>query len=237
MDNGPLCDCTHECIGRHLCEIGTWMKPEPLMVQEQAREALTGLGDWLYSEPRMTTEIVSAIFSHFQFEESPRAVDLFADFYNALLVHGFTPSSDDILKAVWVPPCCADFQSREEAQESSKNVHPTLIRLLSVAPLCKPANFQRVLEFMVAINSEFLLGKDLRTSEIADMMFPGASKEVLDAWLTQAIDDCLCRVGFTPEGRLGDDKAGVFDDPYWWCDGDPKEMLRFNLWSGVAGHP
>jgi hypothetical protein len=232
MNNDKTCNCTIECIGMHLCEIGTWVQPDKAMALSCAENALMLLGDWLFQEPRSTTEVVAEIFKHTSFVDDPCKIDLFIGFWEAMCTLGLEPSSQDILKAVWTPwQHSIDNCRKNEGDSHEPKVMP-VVSQPGVSVSSKPRNFQRVLEFMVALSAEMLINRDLKTSKIADLMFPRASEEALDGWLIHAIDDCLCRIGFTPESSTEEDKTGIFDDPYWWCDGDPKEMLHFNLWCG-----
>lgn len=232
MNNEQICNCTAECQGMHLCEIGTWVQPDKAYAQNCAEKALVRLGDWMLQTPRSTREVVAEIFRQTSFVDDPGKIDLFIGFWDAMCALGLEPSSPNILEAVWTS---SQFRSDDSRQDEGNSHELKLIPVYSqsgISTISKPRNFQRVLEFMVMLSDETLQNFRLKTSEIADLMFPGASKEALDSWLIQAIDDCLYRIGFTPESSTEEDKTGVFDDPCWWCDGDPMEMLHFNLWHG-----
>ena len=234
MNDAHLCDCTVHCPGRQHCEIGTWVEPDPIHALALANEALQDLGEWLYAEPHTTREIVAAIFRSTPFAENPSKIDLFSEFFRSLEGLGFQSTNGVDSSAIWSRN--SNELDGEGSRKSPSEINPHgdyLIWMGNRLPFEMPFGFQRVLEFLVLMNYKFPMTGDHRTSEIAEAFFPGVTKEILDAWLIEALDDCLYRVGYAPGTPDGDDKAGVFDDPAWSCDGDAHNFLKHNLWRGA----
>lgn len=233
MNNVRTCNCTLECIGRQPCEIGSWVAPEREPSLAQARDAIRSLGSWLPSAPRTMHEITAAIFRSICFEEAAKQVDLFWALPDALRELGFEPGKDHGIETLW------SMKGSDLHDESSRLSVPwqkptyTPVCLGGTGTATKPKQFDRVIEFMAAFNLPFLISALHRTSEIARMWFPAASQEVLNSWLIPAMGESLYRIGYTPIRGSGGDNAEVVDDPEWFCDGDPKDALRHNLWNGA----
>ena len=231
-----LCDCTVDCSGRQSCELGTWVRPDDEKAQLEAREALINLGIWLYDEPRTTREIVVALFESISFADDPNELDLFVGFSQSIEGLGYRSTDGIALYGIWYRDNIA--LANKKLSLASLKEHPSgkPIKLKNVVCPCMPSNFSRVIEFMAVLNSEWLASGCFHTSQIAEMFFPGASQEAIDSWLTEALDNSLFRIGYSPVSPEGDD-AGVFDDPIWFCDGDSRTSLKHNLWRGEVVHP
>jgi len=234
MTKTQLCECTINCPGRQHCEIGTWVQPDPAAALAQALTGLQPLKDWLHIEPHTTKEIVAAIFGSTPFSEDPCKVDLFSAFSRALEALGFQSVGGNAPDSTW-----RQIGDDPSAKESIKGPAITTLGEIAICmvslPLSQmPFGFQRVLEFMVLMNADWLIQGGRKTSEITKAFFPAASAEVLDSWLIQALDDCLYRIGYSPIGTAEPGEAGVNDDPQWFCDGDSRDFLKHNLWRGEA---
>ncbi len=147
---------------------------------------------------------------------------------------GFKASGDTPKSSLWNP---SDRDIDEALPGNSVANHQTNSAVVSqkgLLPAVKPKGVQRVLEFLVYMNAESLNRHCMRTSEIAAMLFPDVDKQVMEGWVIRALDECLYRIGYSPVYDDGTDEADPLSDPEWFCDGDPKDALFFNLWKGLA---
>jgi len=234
MNKTDLCECTIECPGRQFCEIGTWTRPDRSTASSNALDALQSLGPWLHAGPHTSREISSAILNSIPFGDLPDRVDMLFELSSALTMLGYKSTGDPLVEAIWTRIGCDPHLDNSSADATGKASigKPLCLRIIESANA--PKNFQRVLEFMALLNSPFLQGMSLQTSEIMAMFFPDASSEAVDTWLLQALDDCLFRIGYTPYVNDRESNASVSDNPYWFCDGDPNDSLKHNLWRGEA---
>jgi hypothetical protein len=201
----------------------------------EAMGLISGFEAWLRERPCTTHEIVAALFKFYPFARNPEKVDLFFVFSKMMNESGFKASGRTLRSAIWHPMGKLGEGNASGPSTCNPSYQPVAVRQWGTLPVCQPKGFQRLLEFMVFINEELTYPGYFRTVEIAKLLFPDADQQVMDTWLIKAIHDCMYRIGFTPVGtRIGEDeRCGVFDDPEWFCDGDPKETLWFNLWEGT----
>ena len=232
-DQQQLCDSTNHCIGRQFCELGTWVQPQRDIALLQARQALLNLGEWLPTGPHSAHEILAAIFESIQFADDPSKIDLLWCFFDALPDLGYKPGKGQGFDRIWsINESDLQIEAPRNWHIWNTEPHGIPVKLKGVNSASKPPQFGRIMELMVFVNYPWLRYGYNKTSDVIKMLFPGASKIAIASWLTQEMDDTLFRVGYSPVSSNEDDKAGVFDDPEWFCDGDPKDALQHNLWHG-----
>ena len=163
MGTEQLCDCTKECPGRHLCEIGTWVRPEKPVAFGCASEALDRLGEWLYMKPRSTHKVVAAIFKQTSFVDDPGKIDLFSEFWNAMCALGFEPSTDNILRALWLPSLYGNETLAIPGLDNVKTEQLPIICRPGVSVTSKPHNFQRI---FLALEAPSIQGQVARVAEV-----------------------------------------------------------------------
>lgn len=232
MSEKQLCECTITCLGRHACELGTWVMPSVEAVKDRTKDALQYLGECFWEEAHTQREIVAALFESIPLIDDPGGIDLFASFYEAMSELGFSSSHNPSHNPIWFKDEIALSNKRLFMALLDEDPYGEPILLKNVTCTSKPKNFDRVLEFMAVLNFHWIGGKYSSTSEIAKLFFPGIGGKVLESWMTEAIDNTLYRIGYSPCSNNGRDKAGVYDDPVWFCDGDERYVLCHNLWRG-----
>jgi hypothetical protein len=227
-----MCDCTFDCPGISTCEIGTWTKPDLMTACKEAMVAILALGNWAFRHPRSTREMINAILDSEKIVHHPKKIDYLYGFAHAMEELGFVRLGKFLDSTIWHPYEPADGDRLPGMDEDDSSKVPIVVRQNGSLPVSKPQGIQRVLEFMVFMNAGILNLRHMRTSAVAAMLFPDSDEQVLRNWLIQALDECLYRVGYSPSFDEGIDVADPFGDAEWFCDGDPRDALHFNLWAG-----
>jgi hypothetical protein len=178
---------------------------------------LLPLTAWLDEEPRTTQDIAAALFEKTPYAaENPAQLAPMMKLYYALKSLGYMASYHAIDDILWYRESPLHHKVNEQSIDQTTN--SKTVQLLNTFQSGKPKSIRFVISMMLFFNARSLQRCNLNTSTIAKMLFPAASQAVMNKWLHKAVDRGMWDIGYSPSDDLSE------PDPWWWVDGDTKDL-------------
>ncbi|MDR3572298.1 MAG: hypothetical protein P4L50_00415 [Anaerolineaceae bacterium] len=99
-----------------------------------------------------------------------------------------------------------------------------------------PKGIRAVVDYLAFVNGAWLQHVYGKTSAIARAFFPEASLGLLNSCIVKVVEEALWDIGYSP---IYDDESRASNDsgePFWFCDGDPHDALRYDHFQLAESH-